>query len=221
MELFTIGHSNHSIDSFIALLQKHGITAVADVRSHPYSRYLPHFSQAALKSALSNAGIQYVFLGRELGARPADQSCYVDGKALYEKIAATELFAQGIQRLVKGAQNYKISLMCAEQDPIECHRTVLVCQHLRNFDLDIHHILKNSELESHQDLEDRMLVLHGLSQSERQEVKPKQLSLFEEPQVTEGIEEKSRENCLQEAYKLQADKIAYVEKKTTLNEKDN
>lgn len=218
MELFTIGHSNHSIDTFIALLNKHGITAVADVRSHPYSRYLPHFSQSALKSALLNAGIQYVFLGRELGARSADQSCYVEGKALYEKIAATELFSEGIQRLITGAEKYKISLMCAEQDPIECHRAVLVCQHLRKANLDIHHILKNSDLESHQHLEDRMLILHGLSHSERKEVTPKQLSLFDEPQVTEVIEQRSREDCLQEAYKLQGDKIAYVEKKTHLNE---
>jgi uncharacterized protein (DUF488 family) len=83
MELFTIGHSNHSIDAFIALLQQHGITAVADVRSHPYSRFLPHFNQSALKAALLNAGIQYVFLGKELGARSADPSCYVNGKLSY------------------------------------------------------------------------------------------------------------------------------------------
>jgi uncharacterized protein (DUF488 family) len=221
MEIFTIGHSNHSIDTFVALLKKHGITAVADVRSHPYSRYLPHFSQSALKSALLNAEIQYVFLGRELGARSADETCYIDGKAVYEKIAATELFSQGIERLIKGSQKYKISLMCAEQDPIECHRAVLVCQHLRKFDLDIHHILKNSELESHQDLEDRMLVLHKLSQSESKKVTPKQLSLFDEPEVTEVIEQRSREDCLQEAYKLQGDKIAYVEKKSILNDEDS
>lgn len=137
MELFTIGHSNLSIDAFIALLQRHGITAVADVRSHPYSRFLPHFNQSALKAALLNAGIQYVFLGKELGARAADQSCYVDSKASYEKIAATELFLEGIQRLLTGSEKYKISLMCAEKDPITCHRSILVCQHLREFALEI------------------------------------------------------------------------------------
>ena len=102
MEIFTIGHSNHSIEAFITLLQKHGVTALADVRSHPYSRYLPHFSQASLKAALVNAGISYVFLGRELGARPSDTTCYVDGKALYEKIASNQQFAYGIQRILKG-----------------------------------------------------------------------------------------------------------------------
>ncbi len=213
MELFTIGHSNHSIEAFISLLQQHGITAVADVRSHPYSRYLPHFSQSALKTALLNAGIKYVFLGKELGARPADSSCYVNGKALYERIAATELFSQGIQRLLKGGEQYKISLMCAEQDPIDCHRTILVCQHLRDFDLEINHVLKNGELELHKHLEDRLLTLHGLNQSEVSQPKPIQLSLFEEPPVEKPITaQRTRDECLKEAYQKQGEQIAYVEK---------
>ncbi|WP_315789157.1 DUF488 domain-containing protein [Fischerella sp. JS2] len=107
MELFTIGHSNYSIETFITLLQKHQITALADVRSHSYSRYLPHFNYAELKLALLNAGIHYVFLGRELGARPSDLSCYVEGKAVYEKIASTQQFKEGIQCLLKGVENYR------------------------------------------------------------------------------------------------------------------
>ena len=104
MELFTIGHSNLSIEAFVLLLQQHGITAVADVRSHPFSRYLPHFNKSEIKAYLSSVGIQYVFLGKELGARPEDLSCYdSSGKALYDRIAATPLFSAGIQRLLKGA----------------------------------------------------------------------------------------------------------------------
>ncbi|HAA33261.1 MAG TPA: hypothetical protein DCE56_43005 [Cyanobacteria bacterium UBA8553] len=219
MELFTIGHSNLSIDAFIGLLQQHGITAVADVRSHPYSRFLPHFNQSALKAALLDAGIQYVFLGNELGARSADQSCYVDGKASYEKIAATELFSQGIQRILKGSEKYKISLMCAEKDPLTCHRAILVCQHLRDFDLEIQHILSNGYLESHEQLEDRLLVLHGLNQSQLDEATPKQLSLFEEVPIQESlIENFSREDCLKQAYKLQGEQIAYIDTKISPNE---
>lgn len=218
-ELFTIGHSNLTIDAFIALLQQHGITAVADVRSHPYSRFLPHFNQSALKAALLNAGIQYVFLGKELGARSADPSCYLDGKASYEKIAATELFSEGIQRILKGSNNYKISLMCAEKDPITCHRAILVCQHLRDFELEIKHILSNGYLESHEHLEDRLLVLHGLNQSELDETAPKQLSLFQELQLQESPREQlSREDCLKHAYKQQGEQIAYVDKKSNQNE---
>lgn len=219
MELFTIGHSNHSIDAFIGLLQQHGITAVADVRSHPYSRFLPHFNQSALKAALLNAGIQYVFLGNELGARSVDPSCYVDGKASYEKIAATKLFSEGIQRILKGSQNYKISLMCAEKDPITCHRAILVCQHLRDFELKIKHILSNGYLESHEQLEDRLLVLHGLNHSALEQAAPKQLSLFEELQLQESpIEQLSREDCLKQAYQQQGEQIAYVDHKSNPHE---
>jgi uncharacterized protein (DUF488 family) len=211
MELFTIGHSNHSIEAFITLLRLHDITALADVRSHPYSRYLPHFNQAPFKDALINTGISYVFLGRELGARPNDTSCYVDGKAVYEKIASTQQFAEGIKRVLKGAENYKIALMCAEQDPITCHRAILVCQHLRSFDLNINHIWKNGDLENHNSLEDRLLDLHKLKPPEIP--KQVQLSLFDDVSLPEESNiNYSREESLQEAYKRQGDQIAYVEK---------
>jgi uncharacterized protein (DUF488 family) len=217
MQLFTIGHSNHTIEAFISLLQQHGVTALADVRSHPYSRYLSHFSQAELKPTLLNAGIQYVFLGRELGARPKDTSCYVDGKAVYEKIASTPEFIQGIQRLVKGTASYKISLMCAEQDPITCHRAILVCQHLQGFNLDINHILKQGNLETHNHLEERLLGLHSL---EKKEVPAQvQLSLFDNIFLPEEAElNYSREDSLKLAYQRQADRIAYIEKSDVKNE---
>lgn len=211
MELFTIGHSNHSIETFIALLQQNDVTALADVRSHPYSRYLPHFNQRSLKTALFDAGIRYVFLGRELGARSNDPTCYVDGKALYERIASTELFSQGIQRILKGAETYKIALMCAEKDPITCHRAILVCQHLREFDLDINHILRNGNLEAHQHLEERLLDLHRLKQPES--IEPVQLSLFNEVSIpTQSSLQYSRKDSLKEAYKRQGNQIAYIEK---------
>jgi uncharacterized protein (DUF488 family) len=215
MELFTIGHSNHSIEAFISLLQQHGITAVADVRSHPYSRYLPHFNKSELEAALKDAGIEYRFLGQELGARPNDPSCYVDGKAPYEKIAATQFFEKGIKRLLKGAENYKVALMCAERDPITCHRTILVCQHLRSFDVSINHILTDGNLESHEALEERLLKLHGLNETSE----PMQLSLFDYQQLQdEFINPKSLEERLNEAYKRQGDKIAYVEKEKNQHE---
>lgn len=216
MEIYTVGHSNLSIEAFISLLQRHGITAVADVRSHPYSRRMPHFNQSALKSALLGAGIRYVFLGRELGARPNDLSCYVNGKALYERIAATELFSQGIQRLVKGAENYRIAMMCAEKDPLTCHRSILICQHLRHFEVEINHILSNGELESHKQLEDRLLYLYGLNDSKVDE--PKQLLLFDVELPEKHAEKKTLEERIKDAYHLQGDKIAYVDKNPNNNE---
>ena len=203
-KLYTIGHSNNNIEKFIALLKEHGVTAIADVRSHPYSRYLSHFSQAELKFNLKEAGLNYVFLGNELGARPEDESCYVDGKAIYEKIAARQSFTEGIKRVIKGSEKYNIALMCAEKDPITCHRAILVCQQLRNYDLDINHIHQDSSLESHQELEERLLDLYGYN-------KPKQLSLFEQSSATENSQ-LSKEKALQEAYINQGLQIAYVEK---------
>lgn len=209
MELLTIGHSNYEMKTFVSLLQKHGVTAVADVRSSPYSRFLPHFNRAALKEALATEKIRYVFLGQELGARPKKQECYVEGKAVYEKIAATEKFHEGIQRVLEGLKRHKISLMCAEKDPLTCHRAILVCQHLRHFDLHIDHILRNGELESHGHLEQRMLEKHGLSEFSETAEEQAQLSLF----AHQSSNLPNREECLDRAYMLQGDEIAYVEKK--------
>jgi uncharacterized protein (DUF488 family) len=212
MELFTIGHSNHSIQDFMKLLQKYDISALADVRSHPYSRYLPHFNQVSLKNELLSQNISYVFLGQELGARPGNPECYVDGKAIYEKIAATELFKEGIKRVLKGTKTYRIALMCAEKDPITCHRAILVCQHLRaENNLKINHIKSNGILESHHDLEDRLLAKHGFKQLALTQA-PQQLSLFAEIPNIQPNNLTSREDSLQEAYRLQGDEIAYVEK---------
>lgn len=215
MELFSIGHSNYEINVFISLLQKHGVTAVADVRSHPYSRFLPHFNRVALQESLVKEGISYVFLGRELGARPSNPECYVDGKAVYEKIAATEAFQKGIQRVLKGLKKHKVSLMCAEKDPLTCHRAVLVCQHLRHFNLNINHILKNGDLEPHHHLEERMLTKHDFIEFAEANQEYTQLSLF--PQQNNSL--LTREECLEKAYKLQGDEIAYVEKRDNGNGK--
>ncbi|MGA0198867.1 MAG: DUF488 family protein [Prochlorotrichaceae cyanobacterium] len=203
MNLFTIGHSNHSITDFIKLLQQHEITALADVRSNPYSRYLPDYCQAQLKDHLKSDRIHYVFLGQELGARPQDQSCYVEGKAIYEKIAETDLFTDGIRRILKGVKRHRIALMCAEKDPLPCHRAILVCQHLRDYDLDIQHIHPNGTLETHDDLENRLLTKHGFKGVI-------QTSLFEMDSTLNLTDE----DQLIEAYKKQGLEIAYVEKNT-------
>jgi uncharacterized protein (DUF488 family) len=191
LTIYTVGHSNVSAEAFVALLRQHGITAVADVRSHPYSRYLPHFSQPALKATLREAGLHYVFLGRELGARPDDASCYVNGRAVYARIAATPLFARGLERVRQGAATERIALLCAEKDPITCHRTILVCRHLRDPELAIRHILADGTLEEHGALEQRLLRLRGLDQ----------LDLFNPRPLDQLIEE---------AYDRQGEEIAYI-----------
>ena len=187
--LYTIGHSNHLLEKFIELLQDHGISAVADVRSQPYSRYTPQFNREALKSALKKQGIAYVFLGKELGARSDDSKCYINGKVQYELLAQTELFRQGVIRLYKGMEDYNVTLMCAEADPLSCHRTILVCHSLRNSDLRISHILPDSRLEENTESERRLLRNLHISE----------LDLFS-----------TREESVERAYSLQGKRIAYT-----------
>lgn len=160
--LYTIGHSNHSIAAFLALLAGAGITALADVRSAPYSRRLPQFGRDALRQAVSEAGIAYVFLGDKLGARPADPACYRDGVADYRLIAATPGFAEGIGRLLEGAARHRICLMCAEKEPLDCHRTILVARALRARGARIRHILADGSLEEADAADRRLLAATGL-----------------------------------------------------------
>jgi uncharacterized protein (DUF488 family) len=205
MKTFTIGHSNHTIETFIELLHQHQVTALADVRSSPYSRRFPQFNQSALKAALKTANIAYVPLGENLGARPRDRNCYVDGMARYDLIAATEAFKIGLNRLIQGSEKYQISLMCAEQDPIVCHRAILICPHLKNAGLEIHHIHKNGDLETNEDLENRVLKQNNLYKVLVDLQNPiKQLSLFD-LQPTQTLEKPlSRTELVEKAYQLQS-----------------
>jgi uncharacterized protein (DUF488 family) len=190
--VFTIGHSLHEIDALIELLRRHGIAAVADVRSSPYSKHLPHFSRSELQRALNGAGIQYVFLGKELGARRDERDCYVDGQAKYERIAKLPAFADGIRRVLTGAERMTLCLLCAEKDPISCHRTILVGRELARLGLDIKHILVDGRLETHEDAQKRMMLEEGFV--------PGQLDIFG------GCDDSS---SLVLAYEKRGQKIAY------------
>jgi uncharacterized protein (DUF488 family) len=154
-EIFTIGHSTQSREEFLDLLRRHRIGAVADVRSSPYSARLSQFNRESLEQFLRENAIRYVFLGNELGARRSERECYVDGVAAYDRIAKTNAFREGLDRVSKGAQRFRLALMCAEKDPLECHRTILVCRHLRN-NFDIIHILSDGGIETHADAETRL-----------------------------------------------------------------
>lgn len=118
--VFTIGHSTFSLETFIDLLRQHNINIVADVRSDPYSRFNPQFNRETLKSNLKVHGIRYVFLVNELCARSKDQSCYANGRVQFKYLEQTDLFRDGIERVIRGADNYCIALMCSEKEPLEC-----------------------------------------------------------------------------------------------------
>jgi uncharacterized protein (DUF488 family) len=157
--VYTIGHSTHSIETFIELLKSHNISAVADVRSRPYSRMNPQFNRESMMEVLRKADIQYVFLGKELGARSDNKSCYRNGQVQYDLLAETDIFKHGIDRVTKGAQTRRIALMCAEKEPLECHRTILVARRLYEGGLGVKHILSNGDLENHEETIERLIAM--------------------------------------------------------------
>jgi uncharacterized protein (DUF488 family) len=161
LRLMTIGHSTHTAERFVELLEQHSVSAVADVRSHPYSRHLPHFNREALRSLLRDNEIQYAFLGNELGARSKDPTCYVDGRVQYDRLSATKDFEDGIARVIAGARTERVALMCAEKEPLECHRTLLVARKLVDLNVLVDHILGDGSLEAHSESMLRLLEKTG------------------------------------------------------------
>jgi uncharacterized protein (DUF488 family) len=192
--LYTIGHSNHKIEDFISLLKRYEVTCIADVRSAPHSRYCPQFNKDALAAALQAAGIAYMFLGRELGARPDDQSCYEGGCVNFQYLAKRKEFKQGLEHLLECASKHRIALMCAEKDPLQCHRTILIARAINRHNLHIKHILADGNIEDHIEAERRLVGMFKMGSA-----------LFES---TETIEQ---------AYDQQAKKICHRAKKLQNN----
>jgi uncharacterized protein (DUF488 family) len=194
--VYTIGHSNQSLERFVSLLSTHEVTAVGDVRSHPYSTANPQFDRETLAVALESLKIAYVYLGKELGARTEDPSCYLDGKVQYDRLAATSNFQEGRERVRRGMQNFRVALMCAEGEPLACHRTILVSRYLQEAGVSVSHILRNGTLEDHHASMERLRSMLGLDESH----------FF-----------RDKRDAITEAYRLQGEKIAY--KPVALNER--
>ena len=186
--LFTVGHSTHNIETFLSLLTINGVTAIADVRSSPYSRFSPQFTREALKQSLRLANVAYTFLGKELGARSDNPACYRGGKVQYDLLAQQPAFADGIARVNEGMARYTIALMCAEKDPIECHRALLVARHFHQGGVPVAHIHADGSLERHDMFESRLLAACKLP---------------------EGDMFKARADFLLEAYAKQGERVAY------------
>jgi uncharacterized protein (DUF488 family) len=145
--IFTLGYGSRSLDEVIGLLQKHDLQFLIDVRSQPYSRFKPEFSRAALDDRLRHAGIEYVFLGEQLGGRPADDACYTQGKVDYEKCRQQPGYLDGLARLRTAWEKHlRVALFCSEGKPEECHRSKLIGASLIEEGIAVLHIDERGEL---------------------------------------------------------------------------
>ena len=190
--VYTIGHSNHSMDRLIELLKSNEISEIVDVRSQPYSRFQPQFNRSDIEGPLRAAEIDYLFLGNELGARSNDTSCYVNGRVQYQRIAVTKGFGRAIDRVLLESGSHKLALMCAEKEPLECHRTLLVGQALFSRGGSVVHIHSDGRQENHSDA---LIRLHGMVGLPLED-------LF-----------RTSEELLSEALRIQEERVAYVDEK--------
>jgi uncharacterized protein (DUF488 family) len=162
-DLFSIGHSNIAAERFLALLRDVGVDTIADVRSTPFSRRFPWFSGKALAATLTQHGMTYLAYGDALGGRPRDAALFRDGVADYEAMARQPDFQMGLDRLIADAARSRVCLMCAEREPLDCHRCLLVARSLAERGLTIGHILHDGTVEPHTATEQRLLALTGTS----------------------------------------------------------
>lgn len=158
-EVYTVGHSSHSVQYFIDLLNMHGINCALDVRSVPFSKYVPQFNKDTIKNTLNNCGIYCIYMGYELGIIRTEKEVYNEnGYIDFEKIRHSDFFRKGIERILTGVKKgYKIVVMCTEKDPIDCHRSILIGKELSDRGIIIKHILEDGRLETQKQFEDRLI----------------------------------------------------------------
>ena len=140
LQIYTIGHSDHTSAAFIDLLRQHDVTLLVDVRSQPYSRWAPQFNRETLTHDLEEADIGYRFLGDALGGRPSDSRLYTAGHPDYGRMEQTEAYQRGIERLLDLATSERVTIMCGEGDHRQCHRHLLITQTLLKRDVGVIHI---------------------------------------------------------------------------------
>jgi uncharacterized protein (DUF488 family) len=149
----TLGHSNHSVDAWLALVRQHGIEVVVDTRSSPYSKYVPQFDRELIQHSLEEAGVRYLFLGAELGGRPANADYYdATGRVVYSLLRKDAAFQSAIVRLETGMERFRIALLCGEEDPAHCHRRLLIGRVLVERGHEMTHIRGDGRIETDEDV---------------------------------------------------------------------
>ena len=198
-QLYTVGHSTHELSDFIALLKKHNIDTIVDVRSTPYSQFASQYNREPLKDYLKDNQINYIFMGDSLGARHTDSTLLFEegngrGKVNFQKVQQTQSFQDAIARLEDGmAKGYKISLMCSEKEAFDCHRFGMISAYLAKYEVDVKHIYPD-EVVLQQQMEEKLLEKYDKKMSKSRE-------LF--------ITEETGDSPLEAAYKLRNQDIGY------------
>jgi uncharacterized protein (DUF488 family) len=192
-QLFTVGHSAMESSAFLDLLGRFAISLVVDVRSKPLSNRFPHFDQVELEKSLDREKIRYLFMGEELGGRPDDPKAYrKDGLVDYRARRKSYSFQAGIERVLNELAHDNLALMCAEEDPINCHRFLMIGPELLALGVEPYHIRKGGIVETQKSAEDRLL------QSQRFAAV-----------IGESLFSDERDAALENAYTAQAEKCAF------------
>ena len=192
LTIYTIGHSNREAEEFIQILCHYRIKLVVDVRSQPFSKYCPQFNKDIIQQTLIHSGIEYLFLGKELGARPEYKDYYVNNKVSFNKLRSSESFKKGIFRLFDEAKNKNIVIMCSEKEPINCHRSILISKVLEEEGAEVKHIINKAEILNRFSFEEKLLEKFKI-----------QKTLFDT--------ESTRKTNIEDAYKKQEQIISYQE----------
>lgn len=196
--LISVGHSNHEWPVFVELLRRAGVTALADVRSSPYSGRYPQFNRESLNNALRDENIAYVFLGDLLGGRPGQPSLYNDdGRVNYERVRQTELFQRGLEQLTRARNTYVVAFLCSEEDPLQCHRGLMIAPALSERGFPPLHLRKDGSLETNEQMERRLLQDTGIGAG------------LIDGLFAAMLTEEDRRSLLAEAYRCQARRKAY------------
>lgn len=195
MEIYTIGHSNYTMERLIDMMEYYNINCVVDIRGTPYSKYNIQFDKEAIRYTLTNAGFVYIYMGKELAAKRIRKNSYNnEGYSNFEEVIKEEEFKRGVERLKNGCEKgYKIILLGAMQDPIRCHRSILVGRELVKNDFDVKHILDDYSIVTQDDIEEMLLNKYF---SNRNQITIEDLtgnSLNNEEMINEGYKLANRE----------------------------
>lgn len=160
--IYTIGHSSYETEYFLTLLKKYEINCVVDIRGMPYSKYVPQYNKEPIKKLLQSKGIYCIYMGTELGIIQSrkdllDSEGYLD----FDKMKKSSEFRTALSRILDGLEKgYTIAVMCTEKDPIDCHRSILICRELHSHGCEIRHIMPDGTIETQEQLEAALVNMY-------------------------------------------------------------